>query len=103
MQLSIFTLFGLSALALAAPAAVPEAAPVTAVEDAATNIFARTGSGACCPKGKHSGCSSCEPSQSCPSDKPDKYTSCNQIAGLVVLCDVLNGNTISIPISLDLL
>ncbi|KXS93454.1 hypothetical protein AC579_1412 [Pseudocercospora musae] len=124
MQLLLFTLCGLSAFALAAPAAVPEAAPLTAVEDAATAIFARTGSGACCPKGSYSGCSPCQrmpfsrstsglstetvlttskASQSCPSDKPDKYTSCNNVAGLVVLCNVLNGNTISIPISLDLL
>ncbi|KXT04966.1 hypothetical protein AC578_10327 [Pseudocercospora eumusae] len=103
MQFSLFTLFGLSALALAAPAAVPEAAPVTAVEDTAADIFARGGYGACCPSGSYSGCSSCPPSQSCPSDKSDKYTSCNKVAGLVVLCNVLNGNTINIPVSLNLL
>ncbi|KAI5364031.1 hypothetical protein Slin15195_G096860 [Septoria linicola] len=60
-----------------------------------------------CPKGQRSGCYPGEPRGGDTYNDVDVYSSCsdNKQAGLipVSLCDNLNGNTVAIPVSLELL
>ncbi|KAF2168692.1 hypothetical protein M409DRAFT_21433 [Zasmidium cellare ATCC 36951] len=85
-------------------AALSAAAPSTAPD----GLVARGGGyDYCCPgSGKYS-CSPCDPNDSCPHDKPDRYSSCSEddqvgVAN-IFLCDVLNDITVAVPISINVL
>ncbi|EME38285.1 hypothetical protein DOTSEDRAFT_29350 [Dothistroma septosporum NZE10] len=100
MQFTSLALLSLSAFAFAAP-----------VEEA-NSLEARGGSSSsgscsyknvCCPKSKHSGCKDLPSGKSAPANW-DVYNNC-VVFGLVnvVVCDILNNDTLNIPITLDLL